>query len=534
MKFTKWLVEQSLTPTILHQVDEVITLSHSCQLLKFSDKLIKFGFAQWLKIFFTDSHSLQDLLLAIEKRNNYKGILYTFATGIKTQWQVKTLPLPDIEIDKCAQITWFMDNIKEDLVTAYWDLHIKMNEATIILQNTIEERTFAFERAEESEKKAQAMAYAIQNDKDFLNAILDNLSDGIVACDGNKKITVFNHSLKGILNIPEQVTSYDEWTDYFTLYESESKTALTEEQGPLNRALKGEIIQQLEYIAVLKKQGIRNIIIDGQPILDESGVIIGAVIAVHDITERNRIEKQLMQSEKMAVVGRLATGIAHELNQPLTIIRANMQTLELLSKNKLSQTDLLDMVSTAIRQVDRAAEIVSRMRKFSIQMHKTNSAINIVEPISSVLLAFEEQFRLSNIGVIRNFDAELPQFRIDPQQFEQVVSNLLSNAQYAVEKMKSKAPADFIMLIRLDLTYDKINQQLIFDVIDNGIGMTDEVLKHCLEPFYTAREVGEGAGLGLTTVYNIVKLLNGQLDIASQSDQGTTVRISLPIEKETN
>jgi PAS domain S-box-containing protein len=533
MTFTKWFVEQSLTPTVLHEVNNVITFSHSCQELKSADKLIEFGFEYWLKQFFADSQSLQALLSAIAEKKAYKGILYTFATGIKTQWQVQTMPLADADKDNGAQITWMLDNVKEDLITSYWDLHIKMNEAAITLQNTVEERTLALERAEESEKKAHALARAIQHDKDFLNAILNNLTDGIVACDSDGKITVFNQSLQNILNLPEQMTSYDEWTNYFTLYEANSQVVLTKEQGPLNRALNGETLQQVEYIAVLKKQGIRNIIIDGQPLLDEDGTtVIGAVIAIHDITERNRIENRLIQSEKMAVVGRLATGIAHELNQPLTIIRANLQTLELLSNNELSKSDLLDLVSTSIRQVDRAAEIISRMRKFAIKMHKTSNAINIVEPIESALLTFEEPFRTSGIAIIRNFEANLPPLRIDHEQFEQVVCNLLSNAKYAVEKMKLKSPADYSMLIRLDLTFDKVNGQIMFDVTDNGIGMSEEILKHCLEPFFTAKEVGEGAGLGLTTVYNIVKLVNGQFDITSQTDKGTTVHMAFSVDNE--
>ncbi len=375
----------------------------------------------------------------------------------------------------------------------------------------------------------QLLSSKIQNEKLFLDAILNNLNDGIIACDSQGRVNVFNHAIQKILQLPPNTQYPQVMCDYCHLYEGDSKEPVEEKERPLLRALRGERFRQKAYEAVLLNDDKRNMLIDGQPIKGENNETMGAVITIHDITDRMQMERRLVQSEKMAAIGQMATGIAHELNQPLSIIRTDMQTMELLSNTNLSKQDITEMVARAVKQVDRAAEIISRMRTLVKQVLPEEGAVNLLSTMEMILEKFRKKFEKNNISFSYSCDSELSTVKLHVQQIEQLTKNLLDNSEVAINAAKNKAAPDAKFEIIINLKRARSKNEIIFEVIDNGIGMEAETLAHCLEPFFTTQPVGQGTGLGLTACYNIVKSLNGEIDIKSELNRGTTVTVRLPM-----
>lgn len=259
-----------------------------------------------------------------------------------------------------------------------------------------------------------------------------------------------------------------------------------------------------------------------------------------DIAEMKQLEhqneqKQMMLSHagRLAALGEMATGIAHELNQPLSIIKTNMQGLDFLSATVINLQELKEITQSTIRQVDRASKIINHMRNFARKNQDNKiEKINILEPIENALSMFNEQFRLHEIKITKNFRLPLPTIAIQAHELEQIVVNLLSNSRYAVESRQRKNEPGFEMVIILNLSYSKDIKCIIFEIEDNGIGMDEKSKNHCFEPFYTTKEVGAGTGLGLSIVYNIVKSISGKIEVESELDKGTLIRIFFQVGEE--
>lgn len=278
------------------------------------------------------------------------------------------------------------------------------------------------------------------------------------------------------------------------------------------------------------------ILLSASVVSNEAGKMQNIICTVKDIADLRKLEKEnaekmtlLAHAGRLAALGEIATGIAHELNQPLSIIHTNMQTLEMLGLTQLSEADLSDLISSTIRQVDRAAKIINHMRNFARQRQETPEPINLLSPIENAIGMFNEQFRLHQIQLIRDFETDLPMIKAEEREIEQVVVNLLSNSRHAVEVMHQKNGTKFEMRITLKLIHLKEQKAILFELIDNGCGMSEEILEQCLDPFFTTKLVGEGTGLGLSIVYNIINNLNGKMEIKSQPEQGTTVSIIIPV-----
>ncbi|MDM8535278.1 ATP-binding protein [Desulfobacterales bacterium HSG17] len=238
---------------------------------------------------------------------------------------------------------------------------------------------------------------------------------------------------------------------------------------------------------------------------------------------------QLIHAGRLASLGEMATGMAHELNQPLSIIRLQAESLKLLLiKTGCLQPEFDDMLKSVIRAVDRAAEIIEHMRGFARANGGDQNEINLTEPVNSSLSFFKEQFRHHGILVTTEYEDDLPEVTADSQQFEQIMVNFLSNARYAVDKQGEQEKKDYQKQIILRLFYDKSENAIILEIKDNGIGMTQEEKEQCVDPFFTTKEVNEGTGLGLSIVYGIIREFNGNLKITSEKGVGTIMQVIIP------
>ncbi|MBF0515948.1 MAG: PAS domain S-box protein [Nitrospirae bacterium] len=255
------------------------------------------------------------------------------------------------------------------------------------------------------------------------------------------------------------------------------------------------------------------------------------ILAAHDMREMKKFEEEtrriqvkMLTSSKMATLGEIATGIAHEINQPLTYISSFIQGLLYDVKNgRLNIDDAVNDARTSYKQVARIVDIIQHLRTFGRRDDIEMRLINIETVIDNTMLLMGERIRLSNITLIRNIDKGIPNFLGNANQLEQVFINLLQNAIDAFPSGKADA------VIRINARHSVRKKTIILKFYDNGCGINKDIIDKIFEPFYTTKEVGKGTGLGLSIVYGIISEHNGTILCESPSGKGTVFTISIPV-----
>ena len=235
---------------------------------------------------------------------------------------------------------------------------------------------------------------------------------------------------------------------------------------------------------------------------------------------------------KLASVSELATGIAHELNQPLAIIRAQGELIQLSAqKEGCDDSELKEGMQAIIEEVDRAAGIIDALRALSWNRQADPIPVNINDVLKESRLFFQKQLDAELISCEVILDPQVPETILDPRQLIQVIVNLVSNARFAVNQKAEEHKGGYPKRIRLRTIYTGLTGRISISVTDNGIGMSREVRRRCLEPFYTTREVGMGRGLGLAIVTGIVNQYQGDIHISSCKEEGTTVTTTFSLSR---
>lgn len=256
-----------------------------------------------------------------------------------------------------------------------------------------------------------------------------------------------------------------------------------------------------------------------------NGIIARIKNAEEELREK---QAQLVHAGRLTAMGEMASGIAHEINQPLSIIRVAADGLKAYFKQNNPGTMEDEAAQSIIGQVKRMATIIDNMRSFVRVGSEPPEPINLSEPIHTALSFFKEQFRIHQIVLAVSLPDKLPRVRINPQKFEQIVVNLLSNARYAVDKKDEISGKEYQKEVEVRLNHDSENNTLVFEVQDNGIGMEPEILNRCMDPFFTTKEVGEGTGIGLSIVNGIVREFKMSIEAESIRGEGSLFRIRIP------
>jgi len=261
----------------------------------------------------------------------------------------------------------------------------------------------------------------------------------------------------------------------------------------------------------------------------QNGELRAYMTDIRDISERKLLEKQIRHSERMAGIGELATGMAHEINQPLNTISLSIDNIIYSIDNKtITDAYLKTKINKVFDNISRIKNIIDHVRTFSRDQDDfVQSELDINRSINNSISMILEQ--MNHKGIILSFNGpiELPGLKGNTQRFEQVMLNLLINAKDALEEKKRKLGKSFKK--RIEILIQKTKNQIIIEVKDNGIGIPSENIDKVLLPFYTSKPPGHGTGLGLSISYGIIKELNGELEIHSEVLKGTTIRIIIPI-----
>jgi two-component system, cell cycle sensor histidine kinase and response regulator CckA len=246
---------------------------------------------------------------------------------------------------------------------------------------------------------------------------------------------------------------------------------------------------------------------------------------MRDVSERKRLElqardlyHQLLQAEKMAALGQTISGVAHELNNPLATI---LTWSERLAKRQ-SDSDMRRGLETILQQSERAARIVRNLLTFARKRHTTRTMVDLNAVVRETLALRGYEQRVSNIATIEALAAGLPQVFADPHQIQQVLLNLVINAEQAM--LAANGRGTLIVRTWHDLERDAV----ILEVTDDGPGVPGEVQTKIFDPFFTTKEVGKGTGLGLTVAYAIVQEHGGDIRVRSEPGRGATFTVEVP------
>jgi PAS domain S-box-containing protein len=254
------------------------------------------------------------------------------------------------------------------------------------------------------------------------------------------------------------------------------------------------------------------------------------ILATTDITEMIEKDAQLVQASKMTSLGEMSAGIAHELNQPLNTIKMGNEFLKMMIQEgrKIPDEDLSQVVNEASDQVDRAAEIINRLREFGRKADFTKEKVNINKPINGVIDLIGQQLRLQNIGLELDLDESIPPILAHNNRLEQVIFNMLTNAQDAINQKRAAGTesSNHFIDIRSSVEGDRV----VVTISDTGIGIQMDDKDRIFEPFFTTKEVGKGMGLGLSITYGIVRDYDGTIHVESREGGGTTFRLTFPCE----
>lgn len=248
------------------------------------------------------------------------------------------------------------------------------------------------------------------------------------------------------------------------------------------------------------------------PVFGGNGKLERFVTASHDITEQKKAEEFLLKSEKLAVIGQLAAGVAHEIRNPLASLKGFVQ---LLKESENSNSFYLNIMMEELNRID---EIVNEFMVLARSQTQNYQPRFIQDIIQTVITLLEKEARMSNVQFLFTSDQNLSLIHCEENRLKQVFINILKNG---IEAMPSGG--QFLIEIK-----KKEEKQVVIRFCDQGCGIPKDRISKLGEPFYTTKE--KGIGLGLTVSYKIIRDHKGDITITSQLNQGTTVEVTLPID----
>lgn len=253
------------------------------------------------------------------------------------------------------------------------------------------------------------------------------------------------------------------------------------------------------------------------PVFEEGTNFKGMVHTVRDVTEQKVLRAQLLQTEKLAAIGQLISGVAHELNNPLTSVMGYAQLLQTADVSQAVKEDLRRIY----KEAQRSAKIIENLLTFARKEKAERRYVDINQILRDTLKLRAYQLKVDNIESIAELDAHLPWTLAAPDQLQQVFLNLLNNAHQAMLDHRGGG--------RLTVRSQTDGEVIRVQVIDNGPGIPQEIMGRLFDPFFTTKEVGQGTGLGLSIAFGIVQGHGGRIWAESEVEEGATFTVELPV-----
>ena len=400
--------------------------------------------------------------------------------GIKTYWLVKTSPIKNEKGEVVAAMEMSLD------VT-----HIRFLEKEV----------------ERSEEKYRTVFNTIPHPVFVLDS--DNLT--ILDCNDRVK-ALYGFEKEELLK-----------TSFLTLFE------------PAQKAYASSRISSVSDIERVKQ--IRK---TGRP-FDASMHVASAdhfgykalIVIASDITMRLIAEQHVIQAGKMAILGEMATGIAHELNQPLSVIKTASSFLsrKVIQREAIDSDVLRTSTDEIDSHVDRASRIINHMREFGRKSEVIRERVQVNDVLLRAVDFFRQQLKLRGIEVVEELDSELPLVLAETNRLEQVFINLILNARDSIEE-RWEGRNHLAPLKRITLGTSLDEGMITVQITDTGTGVPEGLQDKIFEPFFTSKKIGKGTGLGLSISYGIVRDYDGTIRVRSQEGEGATFIIQFPAARE--
>ncbi len=350
------------------------------------------------------------------------------------------------------------------------------------------------------------------------HAFFSNIPNPVFVLDEETlEILDCNESVKSVYGYDVQAIA---GRSFLELFQADERT------GYSSKIKTSSILNQVRHVNREGKTLFVNIRISPTEYLNRQVLLV----TTSDITKRLEAEQQLIQASKMATLGEMATGVAHELNQPLSVIKtASSFFLKKLDRKDKIKDEILSIMLTKVdKNVDRAANIINHMRQFARKSDLEMSRIQVNKVLESAFEIFSQQLKVRGIEVVWDIQKDLPRINADPGRLEQVFINLLLNARDAIEEKWAGGIFDSEEK-RITLRTGAENGEVVCEVCDTGIGIPKTLANRIFEPFFTTKEVGKGTGLGLSISYGIVKDCGGRIETVTRENEGTCFLITFPV-----
>ena len=342
--------------------------------------------------------------------------------------------------------------------------------------------------------------------------MFETSQDAIIIIDDQEKIRDINSAgidLFGFLDRGE-VLSMETYYQIFYDTRDAGRFALSVAEKGFVKGLETDMVDRLG--------NIMSIMVSATAKFDETGRLIRITAMLRDVTEMRRMDKYLAQTEKLASIGQLAAGVAHEINNPLGVIQCYAN---LIAKSEPSDAQLLEDVGVIRKHTDQCRSVVEALLNFSRAAEPRKNKTDINACIDEVVSVLDIQFLKENYTIKRRLDSTLPPVTVDGNRIKQVLMNLLINASQAM-------PDGGEIDVSTALTHG--GDKLTIRITDSGQGISRENLPKIFDPFFTTKGPEKGTGLGLSVSYGIVQQHGGQIIVESAPGHGATFTIRLPIE----
>ena len=276
---------------------------------------------------------------------------------------------------------------------------------------------------------------------------------------------------------------------------------------------RGESIEHYETVRLKKDGQPVHVSLTISPIRDESGHVVGASRIVRDVTQQKELQEQLRRTERVAELGTLASGMAHEIGTPMNVILGRAEYL----MERVREEPIKKGLQTIVSQVERITRVMNQLLAFARRKPVERRALDLQKTIDDNLEIFEERLARHRIAIERAFAGSCPPVLADADQMSQVVINLVMNAVHAMPEGGT---------LRVGVSPNEGMVRLI--VADTGHGIPQDVVAKIFDPFFTTKEFGKGTGLGLTVVKGIIEEHQGTIAVESDAGKGTIFTIHLP------
>jgi PAS domain S-box-containing protein len=340
--------------------------------------------------------------------------------------------------------------------------------------------------------------------KDFSENIVESLNVGVLAVDLGGIVESWNTRMEQLFGVPRQ-DAVGTRLDALLPAELATEIAARRDQEQITGIYKQRLQHQGKTLTL-------NVSIT--PLVSKSGEHIGRLLLFDDVTQRERMEEQMSQTEKLTSLGLLAAGVAHEVNTPLAVISNYIQ---MLAKQMPEGDPRHSIIEKIVKQTFRASEIVNNLLNFSRTGAAETANVDVNKVVEDTLALVSHPLKTSQIQVVKNLSEGLPAVRGSANKLQQVFLNLFLNARDAM-------PSGGILEVRTNAH----NGSVEVEVVDTGAGIPREHIHRIFDPFFTTKASGRGTGLGLSVSYGIIKEHAGKVDVRSAPGKGTSFHVEFP------